>query len=41
MKFGSHSYIFSERWSDDSLPILDTARELGLDSWARRWQTPG
>ena len=31
MKFGSHSYIFSERWSDNSLPVLDTARELGLD----------
>ncbi len=31
MKFGSHSYIFSERWSDECLPILDTAKELGLD----------
>jgi len=31
MKFGSHSYLFSERWSDDCLPFLDTARELGLD----------
>jgi len=31
MKFGSHSYIFSERWNDNSLAILDTARELGLD----------
>ena len=31
MKFGSHSYIFSERWSDDCLPILDSAKALGLD----------
>jgi D-psicose/D-tagatose/L-ribulose 3-epimerase len=31
MKFGAHSYIFSDRWTDDCLPILDTARELGLD----------
>lgn len=31
MKFGSHSYIFTDRWTDDSLEILSTARELGLD----------
>ena len=31
MKFGSHSYIFTDRWTDDSLPILDTAKALGLD----------
>jgi len=31
MKFGAHCYIFTERWSDDSIDLLDTARELGLD----------
>jgi D-psicose/D-tagatose/L-ribulose 3-epimerase len=31
MKFGAHSYLFTERWSDDSLPILDQAQALGLD----------
>jgi D-psicose/D-tagatose/L-ribulose 3-epimerase len=31
MKFGAHSYIFIDRWSDDCLDILDTAKELGLD----------
>jgi len=31
MKFGSHSYIFTDRWSNDSLHILDTARRLCLD----------
>jgi D-psicose/D-tagatose/L-ribulose 3-epimerase len=30
MKYGAHSYIFTERWSDDQLHILDTAKELGL-----------
>ena len=31
MKFGAHSYLFAERWSDDCLPVLDLACELGLD----------
>ena len=31
MKFGSHSYIFTDRWSDDSVDILETVKELGLD----------
>jgi len=31
MKFGSHSYIFTDRWSDSSLHCLDQARSLGLD----------
>ena len=31
MKFGAHSYLFADRWSDDSLSFLDDARELGLD----------
>jgi D-psicose/D-tagatose/L-ribulose 3-epimerase len=31
MKFGAHSFIFTNRWSDQSLGILEEARELGLD----------
>lgn len=31
MKFGAHSYLFTDRWTDDSLPLLDLAKELGLD----------
>ena len=31
MKFGAHGYIFTDRWSDESLPILDQAAALGLD----------
>lgn len=31
MKFGSHSYIFTDSWSDNSLPYLDQAKALGLD----------
>ena len=31
MKFGAHSYIFTERWSNGSLPVLNWARDLGLD----------
>jgi D-psicose/D-tagatose/L-ribulose 3-epimerase len=30
MKYGVHSYIFTERWSNDQLHILDLAKELGL-----------
>jgi D-psicose/D-tagatose/L-ribulose 3-epimerase len=30
MYFGAHSYLFTDRWSDDRLGILDTAAELGL-----------
>ena len=30
-KFGSHSYVFTDRWSDDCLRVLDDARGLGLD----------
>jgi D-psicose/D-tagatose/L-ribulose 3-epimerase len=30
-KFGAHCFLFTERWSDASLHLLDTARELGLD----------
>jgi D-psicose/D-tagatose/L-ribulose 3-epimerase len=31
MRFGAHSYIFTEFWSDDQLGILDAAAALGLD----------
>jgi D-psicose/D-tagatose/L-ribulose 3-epimerase len=31
MKFGAHSYIFTDTWTDDCLPILDQAKALGLD----------
>jgi D-psicose/D-tagatose/L-ribulose 3-epimerase len=28
--FGAHCYLFTDRWSDDRLDLLDTARALGL-----------
>jgi len=31
MRFGAHSYIFTEFWSDDRIGILDTVAGLGLD----------
>jgi D-psicose/D-tagatose/L-ribulose 3-epimerase len=31
VKFGAHSYIFTDRWADDRLDLLDTVKELGLD----------
>jgi len=31
MKYGAHCYLFTSRWSDERLDLLDTARELGLD----------
>jgi len=31
MKYGAHCYIFTDRWSDAQLGLLDTACELGLD----------
>jgi D-psicose/D-tagatose/L-ribulose 3-epimerase len=30
MKYGVHSYLFTERWSDDQLHVLDLVKELGL-----------
>ena len=32
MKFGAHCYIWTDRWADDQLAWLDTAKELGLDA---------
>ena len=31
MKFGAHAYIFTDGWSDDSLPVLDEAAALGAE----------
>ena len=31
MYYGAHSYIFTDRWTDDTLEVLETAKELGLD----------
>ena len=31
MKLGLHCYLFTERWSDDCLDLLDTARDLGAE----------
>ena len=30
MKYGAHCYLFTERWSDRELHLLDNARALGL-----------
>jgi D-psicose/D-tagatose/L-ribulose 3-epimerase len=30
MKYGAHCYLFTERWSDDQLHLLDLAKEMGL-----------
>jgi D-psicose/D-tagatose/L-ribulose 3-epimerase len=31
MRLGLHCYLFTERWSDESLAVLDTARALGAE----------
>ncbi len=31
IKYGAHCYLFTERWADDQLHLLDTAQALGLD----------
>jgi len=31
VRYGAHCYLFTDGWSDDRLPILDTAKVLGLD----------
>ncbi len=33
IQYGAHCYLFTERWSDDRLDLLDTAHRLGLDLW--------
>jgi D-psicose/D-tagatose/L-ribulose 3-epimerase len=31
LKFGAHIYLWTERWSDKEVGLIDRARELGLD----------
>lgn len=31
IQYGAHCYLFTDGWSDDHLPILDTAKAIGLD----------
>jgi D-psicose/D-tagatose/L-ribulose 3-epimerase len=31
MKYGAHCYLWTDRWSDDQIYLIDTAKELGLD----------
>ena len=33
VQFGVHCYLFTDRWSDDQLALLDVACALGLDLW--------
>lgn len=31
--YGAHCYVFTDRWSDDRLDLLDQAKALGLTLW--------
>ena len=31
IRYGAHCYLFTDHWSDDHLPLLDTAKALDLD----------
>ncbi len=31
IRYGAHCYLFTDRWSDEKLSILDDAKELGVD----------
>ena len=33
IQFGAHCYLFTDRWADDRLHLLDTARGMGLEVW--------
>lgn len=33
MRYGAHCYIWTDRWADDQIYLLDTAKELGLDTY--------
>lgn len=33
IRYGAHCYLFTDRWSDDQLGLLDQASALGLDFW--------
>jgi len=32
MRFGAHAYLWTPRWSDECLGLMDSARRLGLDA---------
>jgi D-psicose/D-tagatose/L-ribulose 3-epimerase len=31
IQYGAHCYLFTDRWSDEAIPYLETAKELGTD----------
>lgn len=33
LRFGAHCYLFTDRWGDDQLDLMDEAKALGLDLW--------
>ena len=33
IRYGAHCYLFTDRWSDDRVGLLDEAKRLGLDFW--------
>ncbi|MGC9521932.1 MAG: sugar phosphate isomerase/epimerase family protein [Anaerolineae bacterium] len=33
IQYGAHCYLFTDRWSDTQLGLLETASDLGLDLW--------
>ena len=33
IRYSAHCYIFTDRWSDDHIDLLDTVRDLGLDGF--------
>lgn len=33
IRYGAHCYLFTDRWADDQLGLLDTVAALGLDLW--------
>ena len=35
MKFGAHVFLWTAKWSNDSLPLLDKAKALGLKPMAK------
>ncbi|MBN1937491.1 MAG: sugar phosphate isomerase/epimerase [Anaerolineae bacterium] len=33
VRYGAHCYLFTDRWADDQIHLLDAAKALGLDVW--------
>jgi D-psicose/D-tagatose/L-ribulose 3-epimerase len=33
IRYGAHCYLFTDRWSDEALHLMDQAKALGLDLW--------